>query len=62
MMLMVPASKVSVPLEVVMRTWSRVPPRACDPLVIYSPTPVELPTLPEQTQVVPVCRVKTILL
>ena len=58
---MEPASKVSVPLSVVMRTRSRVPPSASEPFVKYVPAPSDRPTLPAAAQVLPVCKVNTIL-
>ena len=46
----VPASKVSVPLTVVMRTRSRVPERALEPPTVYMVVVPVSPKFPEQTQ------------
>lgn len=53
MMLMVPASKVSVPFAVVMRTRSRVPERETEPAVKYICAELEAAIEPEQAQVFP---------
>ena len=55
-MLIEPASKVSVPLYVVMRTLSKTAERVLFPAHPQPETapPVELDTVPEDTQVLPV--------
>ena len=51
MMLIVPASKVSVPLTVVMRTRSSVPERVIEPLHKEESAEFEFPIIPEPTQI-----------
>lgn len=57
-MLIEPASKVSVPFTVVMRTRSRAPPSASEPPDTYIAPPDEV-TVPVQTQVFVACSVNT---
>lgn len=59
-MLIVPASKVSVPLTVVMRTRSKVPDSVFDPLVMLENSVAEPPNKPEADQVFPVMLQKII--
>jgi hypothetical protein len=56
-MLIEPASKASVPLTVVMRTRSRVPPRAIEPAVVCVPATFYNANVPEAVQLVEFCKV-----
>ena len=59
-MLIVPASKVSVPFTVVMRTRSSVPERAIFPAVVPTVADACRPIQPFAVQLLPVVKVKTI--
>jgi hypothetical protein len=59
-MLIEPASKVSVPLDVVQRTMFNVPDKAIDPLVVTKAVVFVKDKTPDATHVFPVSKLKTI--